>query len=97
IAGKARSRTRSRHPAEFGSVTCSQVWELALQAMVSKPVARVSEAHPGPFLSGHHSPDARYALIRATKGKPGFLKLKTDGFFVAPALSRGSSGFLKIN
>src|SRR6056297_861712 len=35
---------------------------------VAGPVARVSAAHPGPAFRGHHSPDARFALIRATKG-----------------------------
>src|SRR6056297_2791550 len=35
---------------------------------VAGPVARVSAAHPGPAFRGHHSPDARVALIRATKG-----------------------------
>jgi len=32
----------------------------------SSRVARVSEAHPGPFLRARSSPDARFALIRAT-------------------------------
>src|SRR6056297_4312606 len=35
---------------------------------VAGSVARVSAAHPGPAFGGHHSPDARVALIRSTKG-----------------------------
>src|SRR6056297_2520514 len=80
------------HPSSIGAGCAPQkpaanhrnplrVWELALQATVSKLVARVSKAHPGPTFHGHNSPDARYALIRAIKNRPqpGFLRYLLTG------------------